>query len=532
MRITKRKLNELITKIILKESMADNRALRRAAKQKEKQTAASNAQASEYKDAYDEDDYSKLDTEQEISTAGLKDKGSVTPSEEVPKEEKAYFHSKAVKIQGAPKKYTSKEKARSGEKPDYYKQGAGGYNYLYNPGTGKLQIIKHSKKPDVNRRSPEVVTPGTEPYKAILKKEYGLTITESANKSNLIRVTRRQLKRLLREASNNLTGDRITRFYTYSESDDTFVPIQERSDDIYTYKIDWNGLNFDGNDVTSLKILIPKKSDKEFNKNFTLKAGSENVSKGVGQLISDMFSIYIKQTGTPGLDDYPYEGKNIPDSDLINNKMFVKALANFFMDKINKSGVGVGKDAGELDISQGEETASGESQSPKSQGNNTKGNKNTNKKVKGVMINGEIYQAATALESSGKENLLKIRYESIRGNPAVNPSGEFLKDWDLKIDIENYIKKMKNKNPSYLEFNKEEGQSYKTVVIDISGGVFDSATLTWQNINFKGSVIAAKEDKKNPEYALVIDAPGTDNYIITGLELKGGYIQPKNLKEY
>ena len=37
MRITKRKLNELITKIILKESMADNRALRRAAKQKEKQ---------------------------------------------------------------------------------------------------------------------------------------------------------------------------------------------------------------------------------------------------------------------------------------------------------------------------------------------------------------------------------------------------------------------------------------------------------------------------------------------------------------
>jgi len=56
----------------------------------------------------------------------------------------------------------------------YFKVGGGNYHYLYDPSNGSLEIVQYPNKPQYTRTNPFRVKKDSSFYKAILEKEYGI----------------------------------------------------------------------------------------------------------------------------------------------------------------------------------------------------------------------------------------------------------------------------------------------------------------------------------------------------------------------
>lgn len=310
-----------------------------------------------------------------------------------------------------------------------------------------------------------------------------------------MKLTESQLRKIIRSVLMvEAVGDFKTEYYDYDEKNDTFKSMERRAkEDPYTYKVNWDSMKFSDEGMTEFKVDIPTKNGKPFNKSFSVKSNTSNVSKGVGKLLADMRAVYFS--------NYPnqVDAKGKAKEKLVSGVDESKAakFKDFLESMVKVSDVAMGSKVKEP-VKKAE----------------PKGEPEASKKeevyyLKGV---GGIKLSVTPGNFMGDienhVNLLSIPVDRLDSNQAAIAAADTVDISQLVTD-EKALRGIKVRTRKYPD--PPEGSGLSVLAINLTNtNMSDKTSAAWRNGR------------------LEIDGPGFNNYYVTGLKEENNFIVPEN----
>jgi len=309
-----------------------------------------------------------------------------------------------------------------------------------------------------------------------------------------MKLTESQLRKIIRSVLIvEAVGDFKTEYYDYDEKNDTFAAMERRAkEDPYTYKVNWDSMKFSDEGMTELKVDVPTKNGKPFNKSFSVKASDSSVGKGVGKLLADMRAVYFS--------NYPnqVDAKGKAKEKLVSGKDESKAaeFKDFLASMVQASGVAMGSKVKEP--AKKAEPKGGSEASEKEAVYYLPG-------VGGIKLS--VKPGVFDPPFQNHVNLLSIPVDRLDSNQAAIMAADTV-DISKLVEDAKALRGIRVTTRKYPDPPKGSGLSVLAINLT-NTNLSDKTSAAWRNGR------------------LEIDGPGFNNYYVTGLKEESGFIVPE-----